>query len=345
MPTRSGGTPTSGAAPWTPEYWQQLLQRPQTGSVALRSPEALQQTPQYQYATTGQVPKGYHIGPNGYPTPEPGFGDWMYKNLPMLLAAAGTAGMATTPALAGASFGAKAGANAALQSGLSAASGGSLKDVALAGAGGVAGAGGAGMSSWTDLLKDPNTWASIAQVAGKAAGGKSDQRMQETQATNSSNLADLALYSAGQNAQNQAGQLDLNRKGFTEQARSGRAKQALLADLISNIKDVNINVPGVQAANITGGLRPSAIGDTGRQSMAELAKQALQAQLSGDTFTGGEILPTPQYKAMPERGGVETALDWIGLLGAGAGALGGVLNKTQQPTKYSTLPDVYRGLE
>ena len=75
MPTRSGGTPTSGADQWTPEYWQQLLARangPQTGSAVLRSPEALTQTPQYQYASTGQMPQGYHLGPNGYPTPEPG---------------------------------------------------------------------------------------------------------------------------------------------------------------------------------------------------------------------------------------------------------------------------------
>jgi hypothetical protein len=265
-----------------------------------------------------------------------GFTDWFYKNFPTMLAAAGTAGIATTPALAGASLATKAGANAALQAGLKAGSGGSLKDVALAGASGAAGAGtGGGSMSWVDLLKDPNTYAAIAQVAGQAAGGKSDQRMQQSQVTNQSNLSDLALYSAAQNAQNQAGQLDLNRKSFSEDARGGRAKQALLADLLSNIKDVNISVPGVQNANVSGGLRPSAIGSTGQSSLAELAKQALQAQLAGDEFTGGKILPTPEYKPMPERGGVESTLDWIGLLGSGAGALGAIMNK---PGTYSQLP-------
>lgn len=289
------------------------------------------------------LPNGWHPdqAANGqlYAAQDGGFGGWLYKWAPTLIAAAGTAGIATTPALAGASVATKAGANAALQAGLKAGSGGSVKDVALAGASGAAGAGTAGGNmSWVDLLKDPNTYAAIAQVAGQAASGKSDQRMQQSQATNQANLSDLALYSAAQNAQNQAGQLDLNRKTFSEQARGGRAKQALLADLLSNIRDVNISVPGVQNANVSGGLRPSAIGAGGRSSLAELAKQALQAQLAGDSFTGGEILKTPEYRAMPERGGVESALDWIGLLGSGAGALGAIMNKTQQPTTYSTLP-------
>jgi hypothetical protein len=226
--------------------------------------------------------------------------------------------------------------NAGINAAKTKATGGSWTDTLLsAGTGAATGGFGAGGSmSWVDLLKDPDTYAAIAQVAGQAAGGRSDQRIQESQATNSSNLADLALYSAAQNAQNQAGQLDLNRKGFTEQARGGRAKQALLADLLSNMQDVNINVPGVTPANVTGGLRPSAIGASGRGSLAELSKQALQAQLAGDKFEGGSILPTPQYKAMPEQGGVEKTLDWIGLLGGLAGAL----QKTQQPTGTSTLP-------
>jgi hypothetical protein len=164
----------------------------------------------------------------------------------------------------------------------------------------------------------------VGSVAGGAAGAKSDQRMQETALTNQFNQTDLAKYQAQQAAQNQAGQLDLQRKSFTEDARGGRAKQALLADLLSNMQDVNINVPGVQTANVSGGLRPSAIGATGRSSLAELAKQALAAQMSGDQFTGGQVLDAPTLRGMPQAGKTEKGLDWIGLLGSVAGAISGL---------------------
>lgn len=231
-----------------------------------------------------------------------------------------------------------AGVNAGVNAAKTKAQGGSWTDAALSGATGAATGGLGGQMSWTDLLTNPDTYSAIASIAGRAAGSKSDQRQVETSQTNQANLADLALYTAGQNAQNQAGQLDLNRKQFSENARGGRGKQALLADLISNMQDIAINVPGVQTASVTGGLRPSAIGQVGRDSMAAMGKQALEALLTGDTFTGGEILPTPEYRPMPQQGGMEKALDWIGLLGAGAGALGSLLPKNDQPGTYSQLP-------
>src|SRR5688572_1003879 len=97
----------------------------------------------------------------------------------------------------------------------------------------------------------------VGSIFGKASGSKSDQRMQENLLTQQGNRNTVDLYGTQQNAQNQAGQLDLQRKGFSEDARGGRAKQAMIADLLQNLKDVSINVPGIQTANVTGGLRPS----------------------------------------------------------------------------------------
>jgi hypothetical protein len=181
--------------------------------------------------------------------------------------------------------------------------------------------GGSGAKSWLETLTNPDLQSALGLVAGGASGRLADQRRDEGFLTNQANLADVARYNAAQNAQNEAGQLDLTRRQFTEQARGGRAKQTILADLLSNMRDVSINVPGVQTANVTGGLRPSALGTTGRQGAAELARQALAAQMTGDKFTGGEILPAPTFRPMPQRGGTERALDWIGLLGSAAGAL------------------------
>ncbi len=249
---------------------------------------------------------------------------------------------------------AMAGANALSGAASSTIQGGGWKDALIGGGlgaatGGIPGLGngastaakaGGGMN-WTELLKsvatNPDTYAAIGQIAGNASAGKSDQRMQDTANTNAFNNSDTARYQTQQAAQNQAGQLDLQRKMFSEDARPGRAKQAMLADLLSNLQDININVPGIQNANVTGGLRASTMGATGKASAAELGKQALAKLLEGDTFTGGEVLQPNAMAPMPQQGGTEKALDWIGLLGAGAGALGKV-TQAQEPATYSMLP-------
>jgi hypothetical protein len=268
---------------------------------------------------------------------------------------AGLLGAATMGVGSALGPGAMAGANALSGAASSTIQGGGLKG-ALVGAGMGAATGGlapggsgaataakaGGGMDWTSLLKsvatNPDTYAALASVAGNAAAGKSDQRVQDTANTNAFNNSDTARYQTEQAAQNQAGQLDLQRKMFSEDARPGRAKQAMLADLLSNLQDINISVPGIQNANITGGLRASTMGATGKAGAAELGKQALAALMAGDTFTGGEVLKPNAMAPMPKAGGTEKALDWIGLLGAGAGALGKV-QQAQEPTTYSQLPN------
>ena len=180
----------------------------------------------------------------------------------------------------------------------------------------------------------------IGSIFGKSSGAKSDQRMQENALQQSLNNSEIAKYQTQQAAQNQAGQLDLQRKMFGEDARAGRGKQAALADLLANLQDISIDVPGIQTARVTGGLRPSAMGTTGRQGMAELSKQALAALMAGDTFTGGEILPAPTLAAPKGAGKLEKTFDWLGLLGSlGGGVMKGMAD-SQQPGTYSALPNV-----
>jgi hypothetical protein len=312
--------------------------------------------PQYvasqQLAQQGTVPEGFHIseaprfmrtrggrvdlpGTQQVAVQNPSFWDRFGDALPGILAAVGTAGLAAGPALAGTGLLTQAGAGAALNAGMTAGSGGSLKDIAFSGvSGGVPVP--TGTSSWLSLI--PQIAGAVGQIAGGASAGKSDQRMREGAQTNAANNTELAAYQTQQAAQNQAAQLDLQRKMFGEDARAGRAKQAALADLISNLQDISIDVPGIQAANVTGGLRPSTMGATGRQGMAELSKQALAKLLEGDTFTGGNILTPPTLAGMPQRGGVESTLDWLGLLGSAAGGIGKVLDQTQERGTFSALP-------
>jgi hypothetical protein len=186
---------------------------------------------------------------------------------------------------------------------------------------------------WGALI--PAIASAAGSIFGGASKGKQDERQIQNNQTTDYNNSQLAQYQTQQAAQNQAGQLDLQRKMFSEDARGGRAKQVALADLLSNMQDVSINVPGIQTANVSGGLRPSALGATGRQGMGELSKQALEAMLSGDTFTGGEMLKGPNLMAPQQACGVERGLDWAGLIGS---IIGGVGKSVQEPTTYSQLP-------
>ncbi|HMJ58374.1 MAG TPA: hypothetical protein VK467_04510, partial [Gemmatimonadales bacterium] len=106
-------------------------------------------------------------------------------------------------------------------------------------------------------------------------------------------------------------------------------------DILSRMQDVSINVPGIQNAQVTGGLRPSAMGDVARTSNALLAKQALMKQLEGDSFSGGNLLQAPQQSAMPQGNALDSLLQYGGMAGSMAGAVMGA----QTPGQTINLPD------
>jgi len=184
---------------------------------------------------------------------------------------------------------------------------------------------------WTSLIQQG------AQIAGQAAAGRAAGRAQESTTLNQRDNTANSLYGTAQNAQMQAAQLDLQRRAFAEQAAGNRAKQATVGDLLSRLQDVSINVPGIKTANISGGLRPSAMGDVGRTSNSILAKQALMKQLEGDQFQGGQILQAPQQSAMPQANALDKILSGAGLGGSFAGAAMGA-RTPGQATPVGAVP-------
>lgn len=189
---------------------------------------------------------------------------------------------------------------------------------------------------WTKLISTG------AQVAGAAAAARAAGRTTESTALNARDNTANSMFNTSQNAQMQAGQLDLARQQFAENQAAARAKQATVGDLLSRLQDVSINVPGIKTAQVSGGLRPSAMSDTGRLSNAVLAKQALTKQLEGDSFTGGQILTPPTQSAMPQA----NALDSILSMGGLAGSLVGAYGAAQQPNtpQASAAPNAMQGL-
>lgn len=139
-------------------------------------------------------------------------------------------------------------------------------------------------------------------------------------------------YNTAQNAQFQAGNQDLQRKSFEEEARGSRAKQAAIADMLANFKGTSISTPGVRQSTISGGLNVNTPGV--QQAMAKMREQALLAQLKGDTpggegFTGGNILTAPKQTPIPQAGGWEKFMGVAGQV-AGLGSLIGDLTKAKK---------------
>jgi hypothetical protein len=120
---------------------------------------------------------------------------------------------------------------------------------------------------------------------------------------------------------------------FSENSRGGRAKQALIGDLLSRVQDVNISVPGIKNATITGGLRPSALGEMGRATGGELSRQALLALMEGDQFQGGERLQAPGLTPLPKPSTLDTILSIAGPAASIAGGLSGIMD-ADKPSSY-----------
>ncbi len=169
------------------------------------------------------------------------------------------------------------------------------------------------------LSKAPTALSALGNVASNASAGRAAGREKEIDIEAKRDQLRNQQYGTQQGAEMNAGQLDLQRKNFTEGARGGRAKQALLADLIGGYQPTRVSVAGVKNADISGGPQ---LGAGGKQAMAELSRQALLAQLSPDEFTGGKVMAPPSLSQLPQAGKLDSFLNTLGPAAAIGGALG-----------------------
>ncbi len=162
----------------------------------------------------------------------------------------------------------------------------------------------------------------ISKTASGAAKGAAAGRQVDTQNVITRDQLRNQQYGTHQSAEMNAGQLDMQRKNFTEDARGGRAKQALLASILGGgLQPTSINVPGIKSAQISGGLADSLKNPGAQGSMAELMKQALAAQMDGarpggEKFAGGAVLAPPSLSALPQAGKLENIMGGVGLGGS-----------------------------
>lgn len=193
----------------------------------------------------------------------------------------------------------------------------------------------------------------IGSVAGGAAKGAQDGRQQDAQ--NQLLLQQIRQ----QNAQAQAtdarergtyqGNDTFRRGTFAQEQQNDMlqrpslfGKQALMGGLMANLQDVNISRPAgstIPTFNVTGGLRPSAMGQDARDAGAAMSKQALMHMLSGGPAPiemGPQADLGPGYQAppdlnLPQAGTGEKLLGGLGLVGGLLGGIGQGIGPRGQP--------------
>jgi hypothetical protein len=231
------------------------------------------------------------------------------------LASAPTAGMVTGLSAPGA-IGAGAGAGAGIGGGM--AGGGSA-----AGSGGAAGGG-------SSMLNSLGGWQGIASSAGRmfgsAAEASANTQAERAQLEQQRNSLLGSLYNTQQNAQMSQGQLDLQRKGFDESSEGSRLRRALIGQLLGNAQALDIDIPGIPKAKITGGLSVNSLGQGGRDIGAEMTARALEKLRAGNTYQGGNLVAPPDIAPVGQLGGNR----FLNILGSAGSLLGGVAANGQR---------------
>lgn len=187
----------------------------------------------------------------------------------------------------------------------------------------------------------PVDWSAIINLAGQGAGlagqvaaAKSAGRAQGRQADAAANMSidqfGQQNYGANQNAMLTAGSMAeaarLDRAKLGMEAPETRTKQALYGDLIQHLGDAKLSGLGahVPKVSISGGLRPSAVSQAGRDAAGgALQTQAMQALLSGSDVPempdfSKLVLEPPTATPLPQAGTQDKWLDVLSNIGLAA---------------------------
>jgi hypothetical protein len=161
------------------------------------------------------------------------------------------------------------------------------------------------------------TYLQIAEILGKYFSGRA-----QGQAQGAVTEADLERQNNAAHNQNVArtSDIDLQRRIYQNQAAPNQAQSAALGDLMANVKDVNIQTPpwvSSHVPQISGGLRPSALGPNARAAGSALSSQSLDRLQNPSPFPALDFRDT----ATPELNGGQSNLGSILQLAAALGGL------------------------
>lgn len=184
----------------------------------------------------------------------------------------------------------------------------------------------------------PTLWGTIAGAAGAGLSGAADAAAQNRgEQTNDLMRRDALKLQAARDLEGQKvdrAKIELERQDSDRTSEADAYKKALKSALAMHMQDVHMARPeGVPNINFSGGARPSAIGDEGRQAAALLNSKALQHLMTGDTHMDmGQATETP-LSEMP-KASIWEKLAGIG--GLGLSTLGAI--SSHMPAQSAAAP-------
>jgi len=184
----------------------------------------------------------------------------------------------------------------------------------------------------------------LGPVLSDLATGRARGRQQET--TNLQDQAELEARIQNQIAQQQLQRASLGaqRAQFELNAPTTRFQQGLRGNLAANVQDVRVRVPDrikPYLIEFTGGLRPSALGQGGRDIGQRLAQLAAQ-RIGQDTFEVPDLPSPPSIPGLPQANFLDKVLS---VAGPAAGLIGAI--PPRQPQSQGAIrggldPDLLR---
>ena len=171
----------------------------------------------------------------------------------------------------------------------------------------------------------------VGSIAGSAAKGRAQGRAAETALNTDRDQIAAGNFRTETDAALRAREQGLQERNFALQAPSTRLSQLLRGDILQNVQDPKINVPGLQRTEVTGGLRPSMFSDSARQGGGAMVQNALAGLLKGDQFDPMTLPKAPGLTPVPQSGGLDSFLNILGGVGSTVGAVAPFIKPKAKP--------------
>jgi hypothetical protein len=189
------------------------------------------------------------------------------------------------------------------------------------------------------------------QVAAQRSAARAGARQDEAAANMAQDRFGQQNYAAQQNATLTAGSMAeaarLKRAQLGMDAPEQRARQTAWGDILANVQDASIDMPGhIPKINVSGGLRPSLLGPNARAAGAGMSTQALQALMTGSDVPEMPdfqklVMTPPEATPLPEASGQDRWLNIMAALGQVAQGAD-TMNRTRPQPRPATAPiDTY----
>ena len=203
----------------------------------------------------------------------------------------------------------------------------------------------------------PVDWGTIAQVgmnmASQYSAGRNQARQQALQGQQVQNQQKVNQNQDQNSVALRLAEIELLRKQFEESNRAGRARQVAQGGAMSNVQDLSFSRPShITNFQVSGGMRPSAMGAEGRAAGGELSRQAMMSLLQG----GNEFSPVQTAgpvnldASLPQESTFDKIVGGIGTAGSAIGAYQQVQQaqkdkaqqQAQQAAQQRTLMEMLR---